>query len=146
MRQRARAGREERGRVRGHAAAALDLLAVQGARPLGGRVGAHLVERPEEVDRGRPRRREHALGLVEVLAAQRGEREAVRGGDPIAGAPRTARVRIASATSAAVSQTRSTSSSGKPALVEQDDTRPVLLEANDSVRLELVSHGRMHAA
>ena len=40
--------------VGAHAPAALDLVLVDRARPLGGRVRAHLVERPAQVDRRRP--------------------------------------------------------------------------------------------
>ena len=112
VRQRARARLEELGGVGGHAPAAVDLFLVERARALGRRVVAHLRERPRKVDRGRPGRREHALGLVEILAAQRREREPYAAAMPIAGAPRTTIVRIASATSAAVPQRSSTTSSG----------------------------------
>ena len=53
---------------------------------------------------------------------------------PIAGAPRTTISLIAAATSAAVRQATSTSSSGQPALVEEDDG--VALEPDDPLRLE----------
>ena len=46
VRERARAGREELGRVRGHAPAALDLLVVERARALRRRVVAHLRRAP----------------------------------------------------------------------------------------------------
>ena len=75
-------GRKSVGGVRRHPPAALDLLRVDRARPLGRRVVAHPGERPGEVDGGRPRAREDALGLVEVVSAQRREREPVRGRDP----------------------------------------------------------------
>ena len=66
-----------------HPAAALDLFAMDLARPLGrvGR-GAHLAQGPGEVDRRRPRRGEHALGLGEILTAGSGQRVAVGRGDP----------------------------------------------------------------
>ena len=67
--------------MRGHPPAAVDLLAVERTRALGGRIVAHLCERPREVHRRRPRGGEHALGCLEILAAERGEREAVGGGD-----------------------------------------------------------------
>ena len=62
VRQRARPRAEERSRVRRHPAAALDLFLVQRARPLGARVAAHLLERPDEVHGRRPRLRQHAVG------------------------------------------------------------------------------------
>ena len=92
--------------MRRHPAAAVDLLAVERAGALRRRVVAHLRERPREVHRGRPRRGEHALRLGEILAAQRGEREPVRGGDADRGAPRMAMSRIAAATSAERARTR----------------------------------------
>ena len=62
-----------------HPATALDLLLVQRARTLRRRIVTQLVERPAQVDRGRPRRREHVVGGVEVLPAHRRERQPVRG-------------------------------------------------------------------
>ena len=81
MRERARARLEQRGRMRRHLAAALDLVAVDRLRVLARGIGAHLVERPAEVDGRRPRRAQHALGLDEVLAAGRCEGIAVGGRD-----------------------------------------------------------------
>ena len=49
------AGREQVGRVRRHPPAALDLLLVERARASGVGSSAHLVERPGEVHRRRPR-------------------------------------------------------------------------------------------
>ena len=68
--------------VRGHRTAAGDLVAMDPARPLGRGVGAHLVERPGEVDGGRARLAQHAVGRLQVLAGRRRERVAVGGGDP----------------------------------------------------------------
>ena len=65
----------------GHPPAPLDLVLVDPPRPLGGRIGPQLVERPGEVDGGGTSRGEHAVRLVEVLAPRRGERVAVRRGD-----------------------------------------------------------------
>ena len=67
--------------MRAHALAALDLRLVQGARPLGRRVVAHLLERPDEVDGRRPRLGEDAVRRVQILAARRRERVPVRRGD-----------------------------------------------------------------
>ena len=72
VRERARPGLEELGGVRGHPPAALDLLVVERARPLGRRVIAHLGERPRKVDRGRPR------GSREPARPRRGPRRAAR--------------------------------------------------------------------
>src|SRR5439155_5111850 len=63
VRERAAARREEGGRVCRHAAAALDLFLVQRACTRRGRLLAHAVERPEQVDRGGPRRGERPLCL-----------------------------------------------------------------------------------
>ena len=97
----------------GHARAPLDLGVVDRLGALGSRRGAHLPERPGEVHRRRTGCEQHLVRGVEVLAAQRGEartRTPLR--HAIAGAPRIASVRIASATSAAERQRSSTSSSG----------------------------------
>jgi hypothetical protein len=74
VRERARARTEELGCVRRHPPAALDLLFVERARPLGRRVVAHPGERPRKVDRRGPRTRENLLGRGEVVSAQCGER------------------------------------------------------------------------
>ena len=77
--ERAGARPEQRHRVLGHAPAAFDLICVELACALGGRIVAHPVERPREVDGGRPRRSQDAIGLVEVVPELGGERVAVRG-------------------------------------------------------------------
>ena len=57
---------------------------------------------------------------------------------PIAGAPRTASTRIASASSATVAAAELDLLLGQQALVEHDDG--VVLEADDPVRLEVPGH------
>ena len=57
---------------------------------------------------------------------------------PIAGAPRTARTRIASATCCRVRAAQLDLVAGKQPLVEQDDG--VVLEADDPVGFELSRH------
>ena len=132
---------EEPGGVRGHAAAAVDLLLVERARPPGRRLVVHLGERPREVDRRRPGSRECALGLGEVVAAECRERETVRGRDADRRGAAHDHVPdrvghlhggLAADVDDVVRQ---------PALVEEDDRRTVLLEADDLLRLEL-DHGR----
>ncbi len=61
--------------------AASDLVHVDAPGALGRRIRAHLVERPAEVDGRRPGGREHLVGIVDVLALRRGQREPVRGRD-----------------------------------------------------------------
>ena len=79
--ERARRRPEELGRVRGHSHAPRDLFLVQRSRPLGRRIVANLLERPHEVDRRGAGLGQHAVCLVEVLAALGGQRVAVRRGD-----------------------------------------------------------------
>ena len=67
--------------MRAHAPAAVDLGLVQGTRPLRRRVAAHLLERPDEVDRRRPRLGQDPVRRVQVLAASGRERVPVRRGD-----------------------------------------------------------------
>ena len=62
VRERARPGREQRRRMRGHRAAALDLVAVDRTRMLRRRIVAHLVERPAEVHGSRARLAQNAFG------------------------------------------------------------------------------------
>ena len=133
VRERPRPRDEELGGVRGHAAAALDLLSVQRAGALGRRVGAHLLERPEEVDRRGPRGCEVPLGGREIVAAQRGEREPVGGRDAdrrrTPNSKRPNRLgdlgrRGADEVDLLVRQ---------PPLVEDDDARRVVLQADDRV-------------
>ena len=68
--------------------------------PAPARIAAHLVERPAEVDRGRPRRREDVVGRVEVLASLPPPARARTRGDADRRRTAYASVRIASATSA----------------------------------------------
>ena len=122
VRERTRAGVEERRRVRRHRAAALDLVAVELSRGLVRRLGVHLVERPAEVDGGRPRPPQDVVGgLADPPRARRRARSRRR---PRCRSP-AHRERpsslIAAATSAAVRQTTSTSSRGQSTLVEEDD-------------------------
>ena len=136
VRQRARPGGEELGRVRGHPPAAVDLLGVERPRPLGRRVVAHLRERPGQVDRGRARGAEHALGLGEVLAAERREREPVRRGDADRGRAahdhRPDRLRDLGRGAAGDLDDLA----GELPLVEEDDRRAGLVEPRDLLRLE----------
>ena len=81
VRERARPGREQVGRVRRHLPAPLDLGDVDRARVLPRRIAAHLVERPSEVDGRRPRGAQDRVGGGQILTARRCEREAVRRGD-----------------------------------------------------------------
>ena len=78
------------------------------------RVGlvAHLARAPSEIDSCRPRAGEHVVRRVEILPALAASAKPYAAAIPIAGAPRMASVRIASATSAAEWQRSSTSSSG----------------------------------
>ena len=138
VREDARRAREELDRVRAHPPAALDLVRVDllGALRESGRLRI-CVERPAQVDRSRARRGERLGRDVEVLPALAASASPYAAAMPIAGAPRTASTRIASATSAAVSQRSSTSSSGQPPLVEHDDG--VVLEPDDPLRIELAA-------
>jgi hypothetical protein len=58
---------------------------VQRPSPLRGRIVAQLLERPHEIDGGRPGCREDAVRLVEILPAICGERVSVAGRDPDGG-------------------------------------------------------------
>ena len=90
----------------------------------------HLGERPREVDRRRPGGHEHGRGGVEVLTVLRSERVAHAPPPHRShGAPRTASMRIASATSAGRSALQLDDLVGQTALVEEDDT--VVLEPDD---------------
>ena len=135
VRQRSGARPEQVGGVRRHPPAAIDLLAVECPRTLRRRVVAQLRERPSEVDRGGPRREEGPLREVDVLTPKRCEREAVAGGDTDRGrAPnrhdadrlRDLVRRRARELDLLV---------GKPALVEEDDPRAVLLQPHDVLGL-----------
>ena len=97
--------REQLDRVRAHAPTPLDLVRVERLGALARRVVAHRVERPAEVDRRRPR--------APRASRRRGSRSSPRSAasampyaaaTPIAGAPRTASTRIASASSHARSR------------------------------------------
>src|SRR5262249_10240387 len=79
--ERAGSGLEELRGVRGHHPAARDLLLVERASVIRGRLLPHCGEGPGEVDRRRPRGGEDSLGFGEVLALERSERHSVRGGD-----------------------------------------------------------------
>jgi hypothetical protein len=81
VRERARAGCDQVGGVRGHRPAPRDLVPMDRARVLGRRVAAHLVERPREIDGGRPRGAQYAVGLVDVLSVRGRMRDPVRGCD-----------------------------------------------------------------
>ena len=81
MRQHPGSGRHQLRRVGGHCAAPRDLVGVQAAGALGRRIGSHLVERPAEVDGGRPCGGEHLGRGIEVIPAGGGECEPVGGGD-----------------------------------------------------------------
>ncbi len=65
-----------------HAPTPINFRHVQGPCPLWGRIVPHLLERPDEVDGGRARLREHAARDLQVLPELRCERVAVRGRDP----------------------------------------------------------------
>ena len=67
--------------MRSHALAAIDLGLVQGTSPLGRRVVAHLLERPDEIDGRRPRLGQDSVRRVQVLPALGRERVPVRRGD-----------------------------------------------------------------
>jgi hypothetical protein len=131
MRQRARAGPEQVGRVRGHRLAAVDLLLMQATSTLRRRLVAHLGQRPRQVDRRGPRRRERSRRRVEVVATGGRERETVGGRD--ADRRRAANRELAD---------RRDELGDRPALqldflvgqaplVEEDDPRAVLLVPND---------------
>ena len=134
VRQRARARAEQPGGVGGHAPAALDLVGVDRARVLGRRIAAHLVERPAEIDRRRPRLAQHPIGLGQVLPTRGRERIAVGGGDPdrrrAAHHHRPDRVGHLGRRAALDVDLLER----QEALVEEDDA--VVLEAQDPLRLE----------
>ena len=127
--------RHELGGVGAHRDAPGDLVLVDPPRALGGRIGPHLVERPAEVHRRRPRRGERLVGGVEVVALPGGERQAVRGGDAdrrrAAHRERPDRLgelrRIGAAELDHLVR--------EPPLIEDDDR--VVLEPDDAVRLEV---------
>ena len=104
---------EQVGRMRGHQPAPLDLVGVEASARSG--VGSSRIASSAQ-------RRLTAVGRDAASARRRASRSSPRSAasaspyaaaTPIAGAPRTASVRIASATSAADSQRSSTSSSGR---------------------------------
>jgi hypothetical protein len=64
--------------MRAHLTAAFDLVDVDRSRVIGARVRPHPVERPRQVDGGRPGAAEDVVGLVEIVAAGGCERDAVR--------------------------------------------------------------------
>jgi len=130
VRQRPRARDDEAGGVLGHAVAALDLLGMDLAGPLG-RVGRrlHLREGPGEVRRGRASRDEDVRRRAEILTARRRERVAVGPCDSdrrsAADRERTDRLRDVCGRPALELDLLP----GQPPLVEEDDA--VLLEAED---------------
>ena len=111
------------------------------ARSRGCRVVAHPGERPGQVDAGRARGCEDALGLGRILAAERRERESVRPGDadrrraPDDHVPNR-RGDLGRATTGHVDLLER-----QPPLVEQHDARVIaLLEPEDPRGLELAAH------
>ena len=135
VRQHARTGRDELDRMLPHPPAALDLVCVDPLGALARRVVAHRVERPAEVDRRRPRRREHLGRGVEVVPALGGERHAVGGRSAdrrrAAHGEHADRLRELGGRRAAKVDLLV----GQPTLVEDDDG--VVLEPDDPVRFEL---------
>ena len=122
------------GGVRRHRAAALDLLAMDAAGPLGqecriGRQRLELRDRPRKVDRGRSRGEETCRRGVEVLAASGCERIPHGGCDADRGsaADREGRDRLRHVAGRATLEPDRLL--GQPPLVEQDD--PILLEPDD---------------
>jgi hypothetical protein len=117
--------------MRGHRAAALDLLTVQPARVRRRRVVAHLGECPREVYRRRPGRSERRGRSVDVIAARRRKRKPVRGRDTDRRG--AAHSELANRRDELVNRPALELDLlvGKPTLVEEDDPRAVLLEPND---------------
>jgi hypothetical protein len=107
--------------MRSHAPAAVDLGIVQGASPLGGRVVAHLLERPDEIDRRRPRLGQDPVRSVQVLTAGSREHVSVCGGhaDRGSAAHRECPDRVGNVGRRLAAQLDFLVR--KPALVEQDD-------------------------
>ena len=105
-------------------------------RALGGRLGAHLVERPAEVDRGRAGTPASVVvGRVDVLAASPPRAQPVRSSDADRRSPahrkRPDRLRHLGGRAAAQLDLFV----GQPPLVEHDDR--VILETDDAIWLEL---------
>ncbi len=65
----------------GHAPAALDFLGMDLSRALGRRIVSHPIQRPRKVDGRRPRRPQHVVCIVEVVAKPGREGEPVGGRD-----------------------------------------------------------------
>ena len=120
--------------MRGHALAALDLAGVDAARPLGRRVGPHLVERPDEVDRRGPGLHEGAVRGIEVFPPLRRERVAVGGRD--ADCRRASHDHRANSVGdlGGVAAAHLDLLERQPALVEEDDG--IVLEPDDPLRSE----------
>ena len=126
-----------------HPPAALDLLTVELARPLGEIPvrPPELVDRAREVDGSGASALESPSGFVQILPARSGERIAVRGGDPN---------RWSAADGEGADRFRDLGSRAalelyllarEPALVEEDD--PVVLEAHDLLGREIASCSRL---
>ena len=120
--------------MRGHAPAAVDLARVDRAGMVRRRIVPHLVERPGEVDCGRPRGTEDGVGRSQIVPVYRGECEPVRRRHPDRGSAtddhRPDRLGDLGGGPAA----HLDDLVRQPALVEQDDG--VLLEARDLFRFE----------
>jgi hypothetical protein len=117
--------------MRRHPPAALDLFLVQRASPVRRRLLSHPRERPREVDRGRPRACEDSLGFEEIVSAHCGERETVGGRDSDRRRSTHGHVpdRVGDLGRRRAAQIDDLV--GQASLVEEDDRRAVLLEAND---------------
>src|SRR5262249_61576465 len=127
----ARAVAAELGGVRGHRPATLHLLGVQPAGMLRRGVGAHLLQRPGQIDGGWPRCGQRTGGGIDVLAERGRERNPVRRGN--ADRRRAAHGELADRDDELVDGgTGELDTLAREApLIEEDDPRAVLLEAND---------------
>jgi len=120
-----------------HPGAALDLELVDASRARAGRVAAHLVEGPAQVDGRRAGRCEHGVGRLEILSALGREGVGVRRRHADRGSPANGEAADRVCHLLPRPATQLDLVVWKPSLVEEDDR--VVLEADYAMRIYVPS-------